>query len=366
MNQIDLSGRVAVITGGTRGIGLAIVERMAKSGARVAVWDRARLEKGSKAEAAGAALIAADVSDPDAVARALAETESRVGPVDILVNSAAIGGVNTTVAQYPLDEWRAVMDVNLTGTFLTCRAVAPGMEKRGYGRIVNIASIAGKEGNPNASPYSASKAGVIALTKSLGKELATTGVCVNCIAPAVIETEMLEQSTKEHIAYMVPKIPMGRVGQVDEVAALVVLARLRGVLVLDRRGVRHFRRPRDVLGKAPMPLTIYGIKNCDSMKKARAFLDKAGVAYAFHDYKTAGIDKGKLEGWAKKVGWETLLNKAGTTFRKLPDKDKEGLTETKAIKLMLAQPSIIKRPVLELGGSKLLVGFKPEQYEAAL
>ena len=221
MNQIDLSGRTAVVTGGTRGIGLAIVERMTKSGARVAVWDRARLEKGSKAEAAGAALIAVDVSDPDAVARALAETEHRVGPVDILVNSAAIGGVNTTVAQYPLDEWRAVMDVNLTGTFLTCRAVVPGMEKRGYGRIVNIASIAGKEGNPNACAYSASKAGVIALTKSLGKELATTGVRVNCIAPAVIETEMLEQSTKEHIAYMVSKIPMGRLGQVGEVAALV-------------------------------------------------------------------------------------------------------------------------------------------------
>jgi len=221
MNQIDLGGKTAVITGGTRGIGLAIVERMAKSGARVAVWDRARLEKGSKAEAAGATLIAADVSDPDAVARALAETESRVGPVDILVNSAAIGGVNATVAQYPLDEWRAVMDVNLTGTFLTCRAVAPRMEKRGYGRIVNIASIAGKEGNPNACAYSASKAGVIALTKSLGKELATTDVRVNAIAPAVIETEMLEQSTKEHIAYMVSKIPMGRLGQVDEVAALV-------------------------------------------------------------------------------------------------------------------------------------------------
>ncbi len=221
MNQIDLSGKVAVITGGTRGIGLAIVERMAKSGARVAVWDRARLEKGSKAEAAGATLIAADVSDPDAVARALAETESRVGPIDILVNSAAIGGVNTTVAQYPLDEWRAVMDVNLTGTFLTCRAVVPGMEKRGYGRIVNIASIAGKEGNPNACAYSASKAGVISLTKSLGKELATAGVCVNCITPAVIQTEMLKQSTKEHIAYMVSKIPMGRLGQVDEVAALV-------------------------------------------------------------------------------------------------------------------------------------------------
>jgi arsenate reductase (glutaredoxin) len=115
-----------------------------------------------------------------------------------------------------------------------------------------------------------------------------------------------------------------------------------------------------------MPLTIYGIKNCDTMKKARAFLDKVGVAYAFHDYKVAGIEKDKLEGWAKKVGWETLLNKTGTTFRKLPDKDKVGLTEAKAIKLMLAQPSIIRRPVLELGGGKLLVGFKPEQYEAAV
>ncbi len=221
MNQIDLSGKIAVVTGGTRGIGLAIVERMVKSGARVAVWDRERIGKESKAEAAGAAPIAVDVSDAGAVARALAETEARVGAVDILVNSAAIGGVNTTVAQYPLDEWRAVIDVNLTGTFLTCRAVVPGMEKRGYGRIVNIASIAGKEGNPNACAYSASKAGVISLTKSLGKELAATGVRVNAIAPAVIETEMLEQSTREHIAYMVSKIPMGRLGRVDEVAALV-------------------------------------------------------------------------------------------------------------------------------------------------
>ena len=220
MNQIDLAGKVAVVTGGARGIGLSIVERMVKSGARVAVWDRERT-KGGKAEAAGATLIAVDISDPDSVTRALTETEQRTGPVDILVNSAAIGGVNTAVAQYPLDQWRAVLDVNLTGTFLTCRAVVPGMEKRGYGRIVNIASIAGKEGNPNACAYSASKAGVIALTKSLGKELAATGVRVNAIAPAVIETEMLEQSTREHIDYMVSKIPMGRLGRVDEVAALV-------------------------------------------------------------------------------------------------------------------------------------------------
>src|SRR5436190_6671145 len=135
------------------------------------------------------------------------------------------------------------------------------------------------------------------------------------------------------------------------------------MLVLDRRGVRCVRRPRDVLGTA-MPLTIYGIKNCDTMKKARAFLDKRGVDYAFHDYKIGGIERGKLEGWAKKVGWETLLNRAGTTFRKLPENEKEGLTEKKAIALMLAQPSMIRRPVLELGGEKILVGFKPEQYEA--
>ena len=220
MNQIDLSGKVAVVTGGTRGIGLAITQRVLKSGARVAVWDRERVGTGRPADDAGAVTIAADVSDADAVARAVSETEKRVGPIDILVNSAAIGGVNTTVADYPVDEWRAVIDINLTGTFLTCRAVVPGMQRRGYGRIVNIASIAGKEGNPNACAYSASKAGVISLTKSLGKELATAGVCVNAITPAVIQTEMLKQSTQAHVDYMVSKIPMGRLGRVDEVAAL--------------------------------------------------------------------------------------------------------------------------------------------------
>jgi 3-oxoacyl-[acyl-carrier protein] reductase len=223
MNQIDLSGKVTVVTGGGRGIGLAIAQRMARSGARVAVWDTepSRIAAGSEAGKIGATGFAVDVGDAASVARAVADTETALGGIDILVNSAAIGGVNTTVAEYPVEEWRAVIDVNLTGTFLTCRAVVPGMQRRGYGRIVNISSIAGKEGNPNACAYSASKAGVIALTKSLGKELATAGICVNAIAPAVIQTEMLKQSTQQHIDYMVSKIPMGRLGQVDEVAALV-------------------------------------------------------------------------------------------------------------------------------------------------
>ena len=223
MNQIDLSGKVAVVTGGGRGIGLAVVQRMARSGARVAVWDNepSRIAAGSEAGKTGATGFTVDVGSAESVARAVADTEKAIGGIDILVNSAAIGGVNTTVADYPVEEWRAVIDVNLTGTFLTCRAVVPGMQRRGYGRIVNISSIAGKEGNPNACAYSASKAGVIALTKSLGKELATAGICVNAIAPAVIQTEMLKQSTKEHIDYMLSKIPMNRFVEVQEIAALV-------------------------------------------------------------------------------------------------------------------------------------------------
>jgi 3-oxoacyl-[acyl-carrier protein] reductase len=169
----------------------------------------------------GAVGCTVDVTDPESLAAALAETERKLGPADILVASAGITGPNVTVTDYPIEAWRKVIDVDLTGVFLCCRAVVPGMAKRNYGRIVNIASVAGKEGNPNAAAYSAAKAGVIAFTKSLGKELAATGVRVNCVTPAVIKTGMFAQMTEQHIQYMLSKIPLGRFGTVEEVAALV-------------------------------------------------------------------------------------------------------------------------------------------------
>lgn len=223
MNQLDLKGRSAVVTGGAAGIGFAIAQRLAHSGAQVTLWDRdARaLAETSKAIAGGVHTVAVDVADEAAVARAVEETLARARRVDVLVCSAGITGPNTTTWEYPVEAWRQVLDVNLTGVFLCNRALVPHMRANGYGRIVNIASIAGKEGNPNASAYSASKAGVISLTKSLGKELATTGIRVNCVTPAAVKTGMFSQMTESHIAFMLSKIPMGRFGEVEEIAALV-------------------------------------------------------------------------------------------------------------------------------------------------
>ncbi len=215
-------GRTAIVTGGARGIGLACAAKITAGGGRVALWDRdlARAEQ-SAAALKGAIAVEVDVTSETSVASALAATEKRLAPPDILVASAGITGPNTTVAKYPVDAWRQVIDINLTGVVLCNRAMVDGMTRRGWGRIVNIASVAGKEGNPNASAYSASKAGVIGLTKSLGKELATTGVLVNCVAPAVVKTELFSQMTEQHINYMLSKIPMNRFGEVDEVAEMV-------------------------------------------------------------------------------------------------------------------------------------------------
>ncbi|MBN9539690.1 MAG: 3-oxoacyl-ACP reductase FabG [Reyranella sp.] len=215
-------GRTAIVTGGARGIGLACAAKIAAGGGRVALWDR-DLDRAKQSASAltGAIAVAVDVTSEESIAQALATTEKDLAPPDILVASAGITGPNTTVVTYPVDAWKQVIDINLTGVFLCNRAVATGMAKRGWGRIVNIASVAGKEGNPNASAYSASKAGVIGLTKSLGKELATTGVLVNCVAPAVVKTELFSQMTEQHIQYMLSKIPMNRFGEVEEVAEMV-------------------------------------------------------------------------------------------------------------------------------------------------
>lgn len=225
MNQIDLKQRTAVVTGGARGIGRAIAERLLASGASVALWDmdaaaleQARIELSDR----GRVVIAeVDVTKMDSVQAAADATVNDLGKIDILVNNAGIAGNNAKTWETSAADWERVLAINLNGPFHCCKAVVPVMLKNGYGRIVNIASIAGKEGNPNAAHYSASKAGVLALTKSLGKELATSGILVNAVTPAVIETDILKQCSQQHIDYMLSKIPMSRFGQKEEAAALV-------------------------------------------------------------------------------------------------------------------------------------------------
>ena len=225
MNRIDLAGRVAVVTGGAQGIGYAIAERFLESGARVALWDidDALLATAARrlGERGPATATRVEQTDEASVAAATDAALAAHGRIDILVNNAGITGGNGPTWELAPDVWRRVIDVNLVGPFLTCRAVVPHMVKAGYGRIINIASVAGKEGNPNASHYSASKAGLIALTKSLGKELATKGVLVNAVSPAAAKTAIFDQMTQAHIDFMLSKIPMARFLAVDEAAAMV-------------------------------------------------------------------------------------------------------------------------------------------------
>jgi 2-dehydro-3-deoxy-L-rhamnonate dehydrogenase (NAD+) len=223
MNQLDFQGRHAVVTGGASGLGLAIAQRLIQSGGSVSLWDRDEATALQAAQALGtqAGAVRVDVTDHAAVQRAVQSTLQAAGRIDALVNSAGITGPNVKLWDYPVDAWRQVIDINLHGLFLCCREVVPVMRGSNYGRIVNIASVAGKDGNPNASAYSASKAAVIALTKSLGKELADTGIRVNCVTPAAVKTAMFDQMTPEHIQFMLSKIPMGRFGTPEEVAAMV-------------------------------------------------------------------------------------------------------------------------------------------------
>lgn len=225
MNKIDLTTRTAIVTGGARGIGLAIAQRLLQSGASVSLWDvdpAALAQAASELKSLGTVHTATvDVTSAESTEAAAAATAQALGKLDILVNNAGIAGNNAKTWETDPKEWQRVLSINLNGPFHCCRAVIPHLLKNGYGRIVNIASIAGKEGNPNAAHYSASKAGVIALTKSLGKELATSNVTVNCVTPAVIATDILQQMAQSHIDYMLSKIPMGRFGKTEEAAALV-------------------------------------------------------------------------------------------------------------------------------------------------
>ncbi len=220
MNKIDLNNRTAVVTGGVQGFGLAVVERFIDSGAKVVIWDRDQ-KLLDDLNIDNTIKINIDISNFDNVSSGFKLTLEKVDKVDILVNNAGIAGPTVKSWEYPNDDWQKILDINLTGTFNCCKVVVPHMIKNNYGRIVNVASIAGKEGNPNAMPYSASKAGVIALTKSLGKELADKNIAVNCITPAAAKTRIFDQISQEHIDYMLSKIPRNRFVLVDELASMV-------------------------------------------------------------------------------------------------------------------------------------------------
>ena len=224
MIQFDLKNRVAIITGGAQGFGFSIAERFIQSGATVIIWDLdedAAKEAKEKLKSDNLSYQILDVTNPDQIDQNLKVIENKFNKIDIFINNAGIAGLNTTVAKYPLDEWKKVINLNLNSVFYCCKAIVPIMEKNNYGRIVNISSIAGKEGNPNASAYSSSKAGVIALTKSLGKELAQKNIAVNCVTPAAAKTRIFDQMTEEHINYMLSKIPRNKFAKVKELASLV-------------------------------------------------------------------------------------------------------------------------------------------------
>ena len=224
MINFDLSNRVAVVTGGAQGFGFAISERFIKSGAKLIIWDidkKATEEAIEKLNSKECSYQLVEVTNFDEIKKSLSDIETKYGKIDIFINNAGIAGKNTTVAEYPIEEWKKVIELNLDAVFYCCKAVIPFMDKNNYGRIVNIASIAGKEGNPNASAYSTSKAGVIGLTKSLGKELALKNIAVNCVTPAAAKTRIFDQMTEEHINYMLSKIPRNKFAKVEELASLV-------------------------------------------------------------------------------------------------------------------------------------------------
>ena len=224
MIKFNLSNRVAIVTGGAQGFGLAITERFIQSGAKVIIWDvdkEAAENAIKKINSQNCIYQIVDVKSFEEIKKNLNDAEKKYHKIDIFINNAGIAGINTTVAEYPLNEWNKVIDLNLNAVFYCCKAIVPHMIKNNYGRIVNIASIAGKEGNPNASAYSTAKAGVIGLTKSLGKELALKNIAVNCVTPAVAKTRIFDQMTQEHIDYMLSKIPRNRFAKVEELASLV-------------------------------------------------------------------------------------------------------------------------------------------------